>query len=54
VGLADFPGDIVLEKEQPDDFHPVAKKLGINKRIGWHTFRHYADPLTMPGESWIE
>ena len=20
--------------------HPVAKKLGINKRIGWHTFRH--------------
>ena len=22
--------------------HPVAKKLGINKRIGWHTFRHYS------------
>jgi integrase len=20
--------------------HPVAKKLGTNKRIGWHTFRH--------------
>jgi len=20
--------------------HPVAKKLGINKRIGWHTFRY--------------
>jgi len=19
---------------------PVARKLGINKRIGWHTFRH--------------
>jgi len=19
---------------------PVAKKLGIEKRIGWHTFRH--------------
>ncbi len=20
--------------------HPVAKELGIQKRIGWHTFRH--------------
>jgi len=22
------------------DIHPVAEKLGITKRIGWHTFRH--------------
>ena len=27
---------------------PVARKLGINKRIGWHTFRHYAESRTMP------
>lgn len=25
------------------DIRPVAEKLGITKRIGWHTFRHYAD-----------
>jgi hypothetical protein len=29
---------------------PVARKLGINKRIGWHTFRHYAGCLTIPGD----
>jgi len=37
---------------------PVARKLGINKRIGWHTFRHTYSTLlrstgaelkTMPG-----
>jgi len=28
---------------------PVARKLAITKRIGWHTFRHYADLLTIPG-----
>jgi site-specific recombinase XerD len=22
------------------DIRPVAEKLGITKRIGWHTFRH--------------
>jgi hypothetical protein len=26
---------------------PVARKLGITKRIGWHTFRHYLPFLTM-------
>jgi integrase len=26
---------------------PVARKLGITKRIGWHTFRHYLSFLTM-------
>jgi hypothetical protein len=28
---------------------PAAEKVGIG-RIGWHTFRHYAGLLTMPGE----
>jgi len=23
-----------------DHIQPIAKQLGINKRIGWHTFRH--------------
>jgi hypothetical protein len=27
---------------------PTAIKLGITKRIGWHTFRHYAEFPTMP------
>jgi hypothetical protein len=36
------------------DIRPVAEKLGITNRIGWHTFRHYADLLTIPGEPWIE
>jgi hypothetical protein len=30
--------------------HPVAKKLGINKRIGWHTFRHYLTFLTISSD----
>jgi hypothetical protein len=32
------------------DIRPVAEQLGITKRIGWHTFRHYSDLMTMPGE----
>jgi integrase len=29
---------------------PVARKLGIAKRIGWHTFRHaYSTPLRSTG-----
>jgi site-specific recombinase XerD len=29
---------------------PVAHKLGINKRVGWHTFRHtYSTPLKSTG-----
>jgi integrase len=31
---------------------PAAKKAGLG-RIGWHTFRHYSDLLTMPGGSEI-
>ena len=27
---------------------PVAKAIGIHKKIGWHTFRHYAEFRTMP------
>jgi integrase len=27
---------------------PVAERIGIKKRIGWHTFRHYAVFRTMP------
>ena len=30
---------------------PVARKLGITKRIGWHTFRHYVELRTMPSSS---
>jgi hypothetical protein len=30
---------------------PTAIKLGITKRIGWHTFRHYAEFRTMP--NWL-
>jgi integrase len=29
-------GQSVMRKQ----IHPVVEKLGINKRIGWHTFRH--------------
>jgi integrase len=29
-------GQTVMRKQ----IHPVAKELGIQKRIGWHTFRH--------------
>jgi integrase len=29
-------GQSIMRKQ----IHPAAKKLGINKRIGWHTFRH--------------
>jgi integrase len=29
-------GQTVMRKH----IHPVAKELGIQKRIGWHTFRH--------------
>jgi hypothetical protein len=26
---------------------PVAQRVGIQKRFGWHTFRHYLSFLTM-------
>jgi integrase len=26
---------------------PVARKLGITKRIGWHAFRHYSELRTI-------
>ena len=29
---------------------PAALKLGITKRIGWHTFRHYLPSLTMSSD----
>jgi hypothetical protein len=29
---------------------PAATKVGIG-RIGWHTFRHYPDFRTIPGET---
>jgi len=29
---------------------PTGVKVGITKRIGWHTFRHYAGCRTIPGE----
>jgi integrase len=42
---------------------PVARKLAIAKRIGWHTFRHYAESWNMPdllvvahshAQAWLE
>jgi integrase len=27
---------------------PTAARIGISQRIGWHTFRHYAESETMP------
>jgi integrase len=30
---------------------PIARKLGIAKRIGWHTFRHYMPFLTMSSDA---
>jgi len=30
---------------------PVAEKVGIQKCIGWHTFRHYAESATMPNRN---
>ncbi len=32
------------------NIRPVAKRLGINKRIGWHTFRHSYSSLFDPWE----
>ncbi len=32
---------------------PVAQRLGIEKRFGWHTFRHYAEFRTMPSRTGI-
>ena len=29
---------------------PVSIRVGITKRIWWHTFRHYSDFQTIPGE----
>ena len=39
-------GQAILRKY----IRPAAQKVGIRKQFGWHTFRHYADLLTMPGE----
>jgi len=35
-GRKPYWGPVILRKY----IQPVAKRLGINKRIGWHTFRH--------------
>src|SRR5258705_11637955 len=32
---------------------PAAVKIGIAQHIGWHTFRHYSDFRTIPGETGI-
>lgn len=31
----------------------AAKRLGITKRMGWHTFRRYSDFRTIPDETGI-
>jgi len=44
-------GQAILRKY----IRPVARRLGIEKRFGWHTFRHYAESRTMPNgvcEAW--
>jgi integrase len=60
------PGDFVFPSlrckgKKPLDLAAVLKKkiqpafasVGI-LGVGWHTFRHYADLLTIPGEPWIK
>jgi integrase len=43
-GRHPFWGQAILRKY----VRPVAAKVGIQKYIGWHTFRHYAESGTMP------
>jgi integrase len=43
-GRRPYWGQAILRKY----VRPVAQKVGIQKRIGWHSFRHYADRLTIP------
>jgi len=44
-GKCPFWPDALLKKI----IRPAALRAGIDKKIGWHTFRHYSDLLTMPG-----
>jgi integrase len=44
-GRRPYWGQAILRKY----IRPVAQRVGIQKRFGWHTFRHYADLLTIPG-----
>ena len=43
-------GQAILRKS----IRPVAQRVGIEKRFGWHTFRHYPDFRTIPGEGRTE
>jgi integrase len=45
-GRRPYWGQAILRKY----IRPAAQRVGIEKRFGWHTFRHYAGLLTMPGE----
>ena len=46
LGRNPYWPDIVLSRV----VRPAAARAGIRKHIGWHTFRHYSDLRTMPGE----
>jgi integrase len=43
-GRIPYWGQAILRKY----IRPVAQSVGIQKRFGWHTFRHYLDFQTMP------
>jgi integrase len=46
-GRKPYWGQAILRKY----VRPVAEKVGIQKCIGWHTFRHYLSSLTMSSDS---
>jgi integrase len=46
-GRRPYWGQAILRKY----IRPAAQRVGIQKRFGWHTFRHYAEFRTMPNVS---
>ncbi len=45
-GTQPYSPDALLAKV----LRPAVKRAGIAKRVGWHTFRHYAEFRNMPND----
>ncbi len=45
-GSQPYSPDTILSKV----LRPAVKRAGIGKRVGWHTFRHYAEFWNMPND----
>jgi integrase len=45
-GRRPYWGQAILHKY----IRPVAQRVGMQKRFGWHTFRHYAEFRNMPND----